>query len=76
MAQPIIYRQGKMFKLNDELLPESAKNSMAKNSLYLSIYQEFAGAAYQDKYKGMTNEQKLQALCAYVENWLVERKYK
>lgn len=76
MNKPIVYRQGRMFKLNESLLPKAANTSLTKNDIYLSIYKEFSGAGTSDKYKHMTNEQKIQAVCDYVDNWLIERKFK
>ena len=76
MSLPLIYRQGRMFKINDDLLPPSARNSSVKNALYISLYREFAGANNSDKYKHLTNQQKMQKICDFAENWLKERKYK
>ena len=76
MSTPLIYRQGRMFKINDDLLPEAAKRTEVKSALYYSLYTEFAGAVNHFKYKNMTNEQKMLEICKFAEEWLKERKYK
>ena len=70
----IIYRQGKMFKINTEALPESSRTSDVINALYYNIYVEFVGASTNKKYKHLTNYQKMQEINLFAENWLKARK--
>lgn len=70
MSKPLIYRQGRMFRINGELLSSKANNSQIKNALYMSLHSEFAGAINSEKYRHLTNEQKMQKMNEYAENWL------
>lgn len=76
MSLPLIYRDGRMFKINEQLLPPKAKSFFVKNALYIALYQEFAGANSVDKYKHLTNAQKMEQICTFADKWLQENKLK
>ena len=70
----LIYRQGKMFKINEEQLPESSRTVHTINSLYQAMFKEFSGAYRNEKYKNCTNQQKMKLINDFAKDWLVDRK--
>jgi hypothetical protein len=72
----LVYRQGKMFKLDVDQLPASAKNTATMNALYADIYLEFRGASENKKYKSMNLIDRLDAVNQFALTWLDSKGYK
>ena len=71
----LVYKQNKMFKLNDNELPNSAKTAAVKNALYADIYTEFLGANENPKYKDLGLVQRMEAVNTFAINWLNTKGY-
>jgi hypothetical protein len=69
----LIYRQGKLFKINESLLSKQANKTDIKNALYAAIYDEFKGASENPIYMQLTPLEKMQRLNDYASNWLKDR---
>lgn len=72
----LVFRQGRMFKINELELPVKARNTEVKNSLYVAIFKEFQGASVSDKYKNFNAQQRMQLLNEFAVNWLTSKGYK
>lgn len=72
----LVYREDKLFKLDESLLPKSAQNVSTINSLYADIYIEFRGASENKKYKSMNLLDRLDAVNQFAINWLNSKGYK
>lgn len=73
---PLIYRQGKLFKIELQQLPVEARNSEVLAELYTALHCEFRGASENIKYAKMTYQQRMEAINQYASNWLVKKGYK
>lgn len=69
----LIIRKGKLFSVNKDVLSSKANKSDIINALYFALFQEFAGAVRNDKYKNETNQQKISLMNSFAYNWLKER---
>lgn len=69
----LIYRQGKLFKINESLLSPQANKVSIKNALYAAIYDEFRGASENPLYMHLTPLDRMQKLNDYASNWLKDR---
>lgn len=72
----LIYRQGRMFRINDKLLPDSANNMEVKQKLFVALFREFQGASKNDKYKDMSYQQRIESLNEFAAAWLTKQGYK
>ncbi len=72
----LIYRQGRMFKINDEKLPQTARKMDIKNKLFVALFREFQGASVNDKYKDLTIQQRIEKLNDYAKDWLIQQGHK
>ncbi len=70
MIRPLIYRQNRLFRINEKVLPDSAKNLETMNSLYLALFLEFQGAEYNDKYSKMNYQERMNQVNEYANLWL------
>ena len=73
MARSLIYRQNRLFKIDNTQLSVKANTSKVINALYADIYAEFVGANDSDKYKEMTYLQRINAVNDYALKWLQDR---
>lgn len=70
----LVYRDGtRLFKLDESQLPPESRRVDVINDLYYALFKEFAGAAVSKKYKHLNNQQKMEELNKFAENWLKER---
>ena len=69
----LVYRQGSLFKLDQNQLPEKAKNNQVKNALYADIYVEFLEANKNPKYINLSIIEKLEAVNAFALKWLKDK---
>ena len=76
MQKPIIYRQNRLFKINEELLPPSARTLETINDLYIAIFREFQGAEDKDKYKKLNYQERMNSLNEFAKSWLIKKGYK
>lgn len=73
MANTLIFRQNKLFKIDTTQLSPKANNSSVINNLYADIYTEFSGANENNKYSSMTYLERINAVNAYALKWLQDR---
>lgn len=66
----LIYRENRLFKIDTKQLPTAANKSWIINGLYAALYEEFTEAATNDKYKNMSNLEKMNALNEFAHRWL------
>jgi hypothetical protein len=71
----LVYKEGAYFKLNRDLLPESAKPLPEMQRIYTALYVEFQGAIDKDQYKNMNINQRLDAVDEFAKAW-VRKHYK
>ncbi len=76
MNKPIVYRQNRLFKIDHEVLPPSARKTEVINDLYVAIFKEFQGAEYSDKYSKMTYQERMVAINEYAKSWLLKKGHK
>lgn len=72
----LIYRQGKLFKINDAELPITARKMDVKNRLYIALFREFQGASENDKYKSLSIQDRIAKLNVFARDWLTLQGYK
>ncbi len=72
----LIYRQGRMFRINDEKLPQTARKMDVKNRLFVALFREFQGASVNDKYKSLSIQDRIAKLNEYAQEWLTLQGYK
>ena len=65
-----------MFYIDETVLPEAANTTPIKGALYAAIYVEFKGAAFSEKYKTTTPEQRVEKMNEFAWRWLEDRGYK
>lgn len=70
MSKPLVYRQNRLFKLEESELPVKARTAQIKNALYAAIYTEFTDAQYNPKYEHTNLLQRMQAVEAFARKWL------
>jgi hypothetical protein len=73
---PLIYRQGRLFKVNRSKLPVSANNSEVVEDLFVAIYREFQGADTNVKYKNLTYQVRIEMLNNFAKDWLSKKGYR
>jgi hypothetical protein len=71
--KPLIYRQSRLFKIEESELPTKAKTTSTKNALYAAIYDEFTDAQYNPKYEKLSLVERMQAINDFARNWLKEK---
>lgn len=69
----IINRKNNMFCIDRSKLSSKANKDEICNAIYAAIYREFAGAATNPAYKGLTNLQKMNRINEFVNKWLFDR---
>lgn len=74
--KPIVYRQNRLFKIDQESLPISARTLEVTNDLYIAIFKEFQGAEDNDKYTNLTYQQRMIAINEYAKDWLLKKGHK
>jgi len=74
MSDPLVYRNNRLFCIDQQQLPPKARGSDTIMALYAAIYLEFRGADKNHKYKNLTYEQRLNKLNEFAWNWLEERR--
>lgn len=72
----LIYRQGRLFRINDNLLPECARKMDVKNKLYIALFREFQGASISEKYKSLSIQDRISKLNDFAKEWLKLQGYK
>lgn len=72
----LIYRQDRMFKIDEAQLPVKARNVAVMNGLYADIYSEFLDANTSPKYASMSLLQRMDAVNDFALNWLTTRGFK
>jgi hypothetical protein len=72
----LIYRQGRLFKINDNMLPETARKMDVKNKLFIALFREFQGASVNDKYKSLSIQDRIAKLNQFAQEWLTIQGYK
>lgn len=72
----LIYRQNRMFKIDQSQLSEKARTSVIINGLYADIYSEFLEAQYSPKYAHMDLKTRIEAVNEFALNWLKQRGFK
>ena len=73
---PLVYKDStKFFKIDQSMLPKESRKISIINALYIALFKEFAGAVKSDKYKHLTNQQKMEQINIFAEAWLKERHY-
>jgi hypothetical protein len=70
----IIYRQNKLFKIDDSQINATNKREVC-NALYAAIYSEFRGASENPIYRNLSNLERLQAVNTFATNWLKSKGY-
>lgn len=65
-----------MFRINQNELPEAARNVRTMNALYTALHMEFRGAQVSDKYSKMTTQEKMTAIEDFAQTWLKRRGFK
>lgn len=73
---PLVYRQDRMFKINDEALPAGARTLEVKQKLFVALFREFRGASENDKYKKMSYQERIEILNQYARDWLTKQGFK
>lgn len=73
MAKPLVYRQNKLFKLEETELPIKARDTQIRNALYEAIYTEFIDANSNPKYSNTDLIQRIQAVNDFARKWLLDR---
>jgi hypothetical protein len=73
MKPPVIVRRNRLFCIDEKVLPASANKNPIKGALYAAIHEEFKGAAFSERYKTLTVEQKMQSINDYAWKWLDDR---
>lgn len=73
MSRPLVFRQNRLFKIDASQLPQKANTSAVINGLYADLYIEFSGAEKSDKYGSMDLVQRMNAVNAYAQQWLLDR---
>lgn len=76
MNRTLIYRENRLFKIDNNQLPASANKSFIINALYAAIYEEFAEAINNKKYKEMSNLEKMNAVNEFARQWLNDKGFK
>ena len=74
MSNPLVYRNNRLFCIDEDQLVERARNSHIIGALYAAIHEEFKGASIQDRYKNLTYQQRLEKVNDFAWNWLRERR--
>lgn len=69
----LIYRQDRMFKIDQAQLSPKAKAPSVVNALYADIYTEFLDAQYNPKYMNMSLLERMEAVNDYALNWLTNK---
>jgi len=72
----LIYRQGRMFRINDDMLPQTARKMDVKNRLFVALFREFQGASVNDKYKSLSIQDRIAKLNDFAKEWLTLQGYK
>lgn len=72
----LIYREGRLFKINDNLLPVSARKLEVKQKLFIALFREFRGAVDNDKYKDLSIQERIAKLNEFAKEWLNSKGYK
>lgn len=76
MSKPLVYRQNRLFRINEDLLPESARNLQTIQKLYYAMYLEFKGAEYSDKYSKLSYQERMEKINDFSKNWLKSQGHK
>lgn len=58
----IIYRKNKLFSVNEDLLPKELRTSEYKSDLLVAVFYEFRGANSSEKYKRLSNQEKMEEI--------------
>lgn len=74
MSRTLVFRQNRFFKIDTSQLSQKANTPAIINGLYADLYTEFSGAEKSGKYGGMTILQRMEAVNAYAEKWLEDRR--
>lgn len=69
----LIFRNNRLFSINEKLLPVEANNNPTKGALYAAIYDEFKGSAFTEKYKNLTPAQRIEQVNVFALKWLKDR---
>ena len=72
----LIYRQDRLFKINDAELPTSANNMEVKQNLLVAIFKEFQGATENETYKHLNNKDRIETLNNFAKVWLLKQGHK
>ncbi len=72
----LIYRQNKLFKIDINQLPMSARNTDTMNEMYLYLHFEFRGASENPKYSKMTYQERMEVINQYARKWLTIKGHK
>ncbi len=72
----LIYRQGRMFRINEDMLPQTARKMDVKNKLFVALFREFQGASVNDKYKSLSIQDRIAKLNDFAKEWLTLQGYK
>lgn len=73
MSRTLIYRENRLFKIDNSQLPPQANKSFIINALYAAIYEEFTEAINNKKYKDMSNLEKINAVNQFAQQWLKDK---
>jgi hypothetical protein len=65
-----------MFRINDNLLPQTARKMDVKNRLFIALFREFQGASENDKYKSLSIQDRIAKLNDFAKEWLITQGYK
>lgn len=76
MNPPVIVRRTRLFSIDETVLPEQANTNSIKVALYAAIHEEFKGAAFSERYKTLTIEQRMQSINDFAWQWLEDRGFR
>lgn len=75
-VRELIYREGRLFKINRDKLPEMARTVAVTNKLFIAIFREFQGASENEKYSSFSYKERLELVNKYAKEWLLKQGYK